>query len=84
VYNYKAQILSVEITHPSKSTGTHYVKEVTVKKNGQLVSRGAYTKQEGDVFTYTFPLAATADDVIEVTAICSVGGARTQKYRPGV
>jgi hypothetical protein len=83
-YDFKTQTLSVTITHPSKNPGTHFVKEVTVKKNGQLIQRGVYTKQEGDVFTYTYALAATADDTIEVTAVCSVSGSLTKKYRPGV
>ena len=83
-YDFSTQTLVVKITHPSNNPDKHYVKEVVVKKNGAVVQRGSYTKQDGDVFTYTYKVQATAEDVFEVTAICSIQGSKTVKYQAGV
>ena len=83
-YDQKAQTLTVKITHNSNNPDRHYVKEVEVKKNGQVVQRGVYTKQAGDVFVYTFAMAATGADTIDVTAFCSIHGSKTVKFSPGV
>lgn len=83
-YDFKTQTLAVKITHPSNNPDRHFVKEVVVKKNGQVVQRGAYTRQDGSVFSYTFKMQATGEDVIEVTAACSIHGSKTVKYQAGV
>jgi desulfoferrodoxin (superoxide reductase-like protein) len=83
-YDLKTKTLIVKITHPSNNPDKHYVKEVVVKKNGAVVQRGAYNKQDGDVFTYTYKVQATAEDVFEVTAVCSIQGSKTVKYQAGV
>jgi desulfoferrodoxin (superoxide reductase-like protein) len=83
-YDFNTKTLAVKITHISNTPDRHYVKEVTVKKNGQVVQRGTYTKQDGDTFTYTYKMQATAEDVIEVTATCSIHGSKTVKYQAGV
>jgi hypothetical protein len=83
-YDFSTQTLVVKITHPSNHPDKHFIKEVVVKKNGAVVQRGVYTKQDGDVFTYTYKMAATAADTIEVTANCSIQGSKTVKYIPGV
>jgi desulfoferrodoxin (superoxide reductase-like protein) len=83
-YDVKAQTLSVKITHPSNNPERHYVKEVIVKKNGQVVARGEYNKQPGDTFVYTFQVAATGADTFEITAVCNIRGSITVKYSPGV
>jgi desulfoferrodoxin (superoxide reductase-like protein) len=83
-YDFNTQTLIVKITHPSNTPDRHYVREVVVKKNGQVVQRGEYTKQAGDTFTYTYKMAVTGADTIEVTAVCSIHGSTTQKFNPGV
>jgi len=83
-YDFSTQTLVVKISHPSNTPDKHFVKEVVVKKNGAVVQRAAYTKQDGDVFTYTYKMVATAADTIEVTAVCSIRGSKTVKYSPGV
>jgi desulfoferrodoxin (superoxide reductase-like protein) len=83
-YDFKTQTLAVKITHPSNNPDRHFVKEVEVKKNGQVVQRGVYTKQDGNVFTYTYKMKATGEDVFEVTASCSIHGSKTVKYQAGV
>ncbi|HET6490429.1 MAG TPA: hypothetical protein VFG28_11795 [Syntrophales bacterium] len=83
-YNFTNKTLVVKITHPSNNPDRHFVKEVVVKKNGAVVQRAAFTRQDGDVFTYTYKMQATGEDVIEVTAICSIRGSKTVKYQAGV
>ena len=83
-YDFNSQTLVVKITHISNTPDRHFVKEVVVKKNGQVVQRGEYTKQAGDTFTYSYKMAATGADTIEVTATCSIHGSTTQKFNPGV
>ncbi len=83
-YDFNTKSLVVKITHPSNNPDKHYVKEVVVKKNGAVVQRASYTKQVGDVFTYTYKMQATAEDVIEVTVACSIRGSKTVKYQAGV
>ena len=83
-YNFNTKTLSVKITHPSNNPDKHFVKEVTVKKNGVVVQQAAYTKQAGDVFTYSYQMSATPADTFEVTAVCSIHGSKTTKYTPGV
>lgn len=83
-YDYKAQTLTVKITHNSNNPDRHFVKEVEVKKNGQVVQRGVYTKQAGDVFSYTYKVAATGADTFEITAFCNIHGSKTVKFSPGV
>ncbi len=83
-YNSYTKALTVTITHPSNNPDRHFVKDVVVKKNGAVVQRATYTRQDGDVFTYTYKMLATGQDVIEVTATCSVHGSKTVKYQFGV
>jgi len=83
-YDSNTQTLLVKITHPSNNPDRHFVKEVTVKKNGAVVQQAAYTKQAGDVFTYSYKMTATPADTFEVTAVCSIHGSKTTKYTPGV
>ncbi len=83
-YDYKAQTLNVKITHTSNNPDRHFIKEVEVKKNGQVVQRGVYAKQAGDTFAYTYKVAATGADNFEITAFCSIHGSKTVKFSPGV
>jgi desulfoferrodoxin (superoxide reductase-like protein) len=83
-YDFTTKTLVVKISHPSNNPDKHYIKEVVVKKNGAVVQRGAYTNQVGDVFTYSYKMQATAEDVFEVTATCSIHGSKTVKYQAGV
>jgi len=83
-YDYKTQTLAVKITHTSNNPDRHFVKEVEVKKNGQVVQRGVYTKQSGDTFVYTYKVAATGADTFVITAFCNIRGSMTVKYSPGV
>ncbi|HTZ38839.1 MAG TPA: hypothetical protein VMB77_01685 [Syntrophales bacterium] len=83
-YNFNTKTLMVKVTHPTKNADKHFVSEVVVKKNGVVVQRAVYNKQDGDTPTYSYIMPATVDDVFEITATCSIHGSKTVKYQPGV
>lgn len=77
-YNIKTQTLTVTITHPSFFTGLHYVKQVKIKKNNEIAEKKDYTAQSGKTsFTYTYPVPAAVNDILEVTATCNIQGEKT-------
>jgi len=74
------QNLTVTITHKSPFPNWHYVKLVQITKNGSVVSNSEYKNQpDQETFAYTYPVAATAGDVIEVTVTCNVTGSKSAK-----
>ena len=81
-YNRQTQVLTVNITHPSTSPSSHYIKEIVVSNNGKVVKKTSYKSQPGDTFTYTYPLPSKGLGLVEVTAICSVDGERTEGIIP--
>lgn len=76
-YDLATETLSVRIRHWSLVNSLHYIKSVEIKVNGTLVSNNEYHKQPGAEFTYTYHVAASPGDVIEVTARCNLWGSRT-------
>ncbi len=77
-YDIQSQTLTATITHPSTFTGLHYINQVIVKKNNELISKNEYKSQTGKTsFSYTYPVAAAENDLLEVTASCNVQGSKT-------
>ncbi len=73
-YNLKTQVLLVTIKHDTMFKGSHYIKFVEIKKNGNVVSINTYDSQpSGDSFTNSYRVPAIEDDIIEVTVTCSRG-----------
>jgi desulfoferrodoxin (superoxide reductase-like protein) len=77
-YNLQTQTLTVTITHKSSFTGFHYIKQVEIKKNNELVSKNDYTSQTSETtFAYTYNVQAAENSILEVTAMCSIRGKKT-------
>jgi hypothetical protein len=76
-YDLATRTLSVKIRHSSLVNSLHYIKFVEIKVNGTLSSTNKYEKQPGSEYTYTYKVAASPGDVIEVTAKCNLWGSRT-------
>lgn len=77
-YDMPGQTLSVTITHPSAFTGLHYINQVAVKKNNEPIGKNEYKSQAGKTsFTYTYPIPAMENDVLDVTASCNIQGSKT-------
>lgn len=77
-YDLQKQTLTVSVTH-SPFSGDHYVKEIEIGKNGQVVGKYPYSAQAGESFTYTYQIPAKAGDTLEVKASCSKYGSKTGK-----
>ena len=78
-YDRNAGLLSVTITHATLDVRTHYIREVAVSLNGQMLNDSHYTSQpDPDTFTYTFPVVAHPGDVLEATATCNLIGSASR------
>jgi hypothetical protein len=79
-YGQKTSDLDVTITHPVMGMQGHYINEVKLTVNGNVVNDSTYTSQPADTFTYTYPLALKPGDMVEATAICSLSGSGTGMF----
>ncbi len=83
-YDALAQTLSVTISHNVSEPRKHYIKKVTIKRNGELVSIHEYISQpETSPFTYTYPVEAKVGDTLEAAADCSYFGLKTGELTIG-
>ncbi len=74
-YDQAAGELVVTISHGVADPAAHYVREVEVRNNGDVVLNESYTSQPAaDTFTYRYGLPPVPGDEIEVTARCNIGG----------
>lgn len=74
VYDATAKQLSVTITHPVPNPDAHYIRNVMVKLNDQVVVNTDYKSQpSGDTFTYTYTVPAKNGDTLRITATCVTG-----------
>jgi hypothetical protein len=75
-----AKTLTVQITHSSSSPGWHYISKVEIKKGEKMISAVEYKSQpDQPTFSYVYPIEAATGDVLEVKAICSILGSKTEK-----
>ena len=84
-YNELSKELEVTITHQVPNPQAHYVREVRITINGNVVNDSQFTSQPApDTFTYTYPLLPVPGNTIEVTASCSIAGSISRyMYMPG-
>ena len=76
-YDSSTQTLAVTITHKSLFPVFHHIKTVEIKKNSAVISTTNYDTQPKEVpFTYTYKVAATEGDKLEVTATCNMSGSK--------
>ncbi len=75
----------VTLTHRVSDLSSHYVSEIELRKNGEIVEALHYTSQPSpDSFTYRYQLPLDAIDSVTVIARCNIGGEITREYRnPG-
>jgi len=84
-YNELSKMLNVTLTHQVPNPQAHYVREVRITINGNVVHDSPYASQPApDTFTYTYPLLPMPGDTIEVTASCNIAGSISRTmYMPG-
>ena len=79
-YDFSAQQLNVTITHNVATPNSHYIKNVKVWKNDNLIIDQNYTSQPSlSTFTYTYDILSAEGDVLKVTARCSISGNITEQ-----
>jgi len=79
-YDYDNQKLEVLITHNVGDPETHYIDNITIKKNGDIYKIYEYTSQPTDSsFSYTYNVNTSSGDEIEVYTHCNKGGELTKK-----
>ncbi|MBP7341153.1 MAG: hypothetical protein GXY72_13510 [Deltaproteobacteria bacterium] len=83
-YDLATQVLTVTITHKSTFTGLHYIKQVSISRNGEPAEKKEYSSQTGKVtFAYAYAVPAAAGDILEVTAFCNISGKKTATLTVG-
>ncbi len=79
-YDATARTLTVQITHSSASPTFHYIEKVEIKKGGKTISSAEYKSQPDQAtFSYVYPIEAAPGEVLEVKAVCSILGSKTEK-----
>ncbi len=72
----------VTITHHVSDLSSHYISEIELWKNGEIVETLRYSSQPSpDSFTYRYHLPLDAGDTATVIARCNIGGEITREYR---
>jgi hypothetical protein len=78
-FNAGTNTLSVTIIHGVADNTTHFIVSVEVKVNGSTDQTQFYGSQPNlTSFTYEYTVITNAGSLIEVTAVCSVGGSLTR------
>ncbi|MEA2101554.1 MAG: hypothetical protein U9P80_03130 [Thermodesulfobacteriota bacterium] len=79
-YDLNSHTLSVTISHSASSPQKHYIKEITITKNGEFVEAHEYKSQpDPSPFTYTYNVEAKEGDILKVKAKCNYFGSKTKK-----
>ncbi|HPX72781.1 MAG TPA: hypothetical protein PLV96_06015 [Methanoregulaceae archaeon] len=81
VYSEQNGEVAMTVNHSVSDPSTHYISEVTIRKNGETVIGEGYTGQpSGDTFTYRYPIILNPGDEIVATAECNIGGSGTARF----
>ncbi len=83
-YDAGSRTLRVTITHTVSNPQKHYIKTVSIARNGELVTKDEYTDQPvPSSFSYTYTVEAEPGDRLEVTADCNYFGSKTGELTLG-
>jgi len=82
-YDTGSRTLSVTISHTVSNPQKHYIKAVSITRNGELVTKDEHTNQpDPSSFSYTYTIEAEPGDTLEVTADCNYFGSKTGELTP--
>ena len=83
-YDSNSHLLSVTITHSVSNPQKHYIKQITITKNGKPLETYEYESQsDPSSFTYTYTIKAKEGDTLKVKAKCNYFGSKTKKITIG-
>jgi len=78
-YNLDESILSVTIVHETPAPTVHYVKQVKIELNDEIIIDEQYDSQPTtSEFTYEYIVVANVGDSIKVTSYCNIQGSITR------
>jgi len=78
-YNFDESILSVTIIHETPAPTVHYVNQVTIELNDEIIIDEQYDSQPtNSEFTYDYTVLANIGDSIKVTSYCNIQGSITR------
>ena len=79
MYDFESDELTVTLTHNSPVPTLHYINQIVVKRNDEVVITQDYDSQPTtSEFTYTYTVEADTGDELEVTARCNINGILTR------
>ncbi|MBW2651221.1 MAG: hypothetical protein JRC66_09535 [Deltaproteobacteria bacterium] len=79
-YDSDSHILSVTISHSVSNPQKHYIKKITITKNGKPLKTHEYKSQpDSSSFTYTYNVEAKEGDTLKVKAKCNYFGSKTKE-----
>jgi len=79
-YDSDSNILSVTISHSVSNPQKHYIKKITITKNGKPFETYEYKSQpDPSSFTYTYNVEAKEGDTLKVKANCKYFGSKTKE-----
>ena len=83
-YDSNSHILSVNISHSVSNPQKHYIKEITITRNGKPLETYEYKNQPApSSFTYTYNIEAKKGDTLKVKAKCNYFGSKTRELTIG-
>ncbi|MDD1706267.1 MAG: hypothetical protein LUQ12_04440 [Methanoregulaceae archaeon] len=79
-YTEQSGELGTTITHNVADPATHFVREVVIRKNGEVYASENFTGQPSpDIFTYRYQIPLSPGDEVTATADCNIGGSVTAR-----
>lgn len=79
-YDLENQTLDVSITHYVSDSQSHFIENITIRKNDKIIDIKLYSSQPtNSSFVYTYDVNASKGDKIEVFSDCNLGGSLTEQ-----
>jgi hypothetical protein len=80
-YSERTGEVLLTVTHVVEDPATHFIRQIEIRKNGEMVISEWYTSQPSTgTFTYRYPVPLNPGDEVVATAECSVGGSATARF----
>ncbi len=80
-YDEITGVLSLSITHFVDDPLAHHIREVEIKRNGDVIRTERYDTQPSASipFTYTYTVPVSPGDVLDATAVCNIAGSASAR-----
>lgn len=83
-YTYASHELTLDITHEVDNVTTHYIHQIVIEKNSEVVITRDYTSQNTTSgMTAVFIVEAGIGDILKATAKCVISGEDSEELNLG-